>query len=128
MTQPPIRDLEAFCLTCPPSIEVACALERLGFRLTLQMEAIVPPKSSAVPALPPQYHYSDQYGTEVIYLAGRDTPEDGERYPAHESRFWLWPGSQTEAYQRAASALAHKWYLTWLATEPAATTRRKQSA
>ena len=29
----------------------------------------------------------------IIYLAGEDTPEEGERLPPHKSRFWAYPGS-----------------------------------
>ena|SRR5258708_40257229 len=114
----PIRDLEAFCETCPAEADVTAALQMLGFHLEFQMGAIPASCIHGVPALPPQYHYTDDYATEVVYLAGRDVPLEGERYPLHASRFWLWSGAKPEAYQRAASLLANKWHLTWLLSEP----------
>ena len=61
-----------------------------------------------VPALPAQYHYKkDGCGTEVIYLAGRDTPlEEGEVFPLHASRFWLSAGADAQAFQRTLSTLS----------------------
>lgn len=124
MSKLAIRDLEAFCGHCPMESDVTATLQTLGFRLVFQMDAFTPPESSAVSALPPQYHYTDQCGTEIIYLAGRDTPEDGERLPLHESRFWLWPGSDAQAHSRAASLLASAYHFCWLNTDPGQYTKR----
>ncbi|HEX7737000.1 MAG TPA: hypothetical protein VF458_19300 [Ktedonobacteraceae bacterium] len=112
-----IRDLEAFSEHCPAASEVTAVLQTLGFRLSFHMQAVVPPESSAIPALPPQYHYTDQYGTEIIYLAGRDKPEDGERLPVHKSRFWLWPGANEQAHARAAALLAKAFHFQWVGAQ-----------
>jgi hypothetical protein len=105
-TEPPLApELEAFCATCPPPQEVSALLARLGFRLTFQMDE-QPDRSSQLPPLPAQYHYKDDaHGTEVIYLAGRDTPLEGEAFPCHASRFWLYPGADIQAFHLAMSTL-----------------------
>lgn len=126
MLQKPLRDLEAFCVTCPAATEVTTTLKALGFTLTFQMAEVVSPESSDIPALPPQYHYSDDNGTEVVYLAGPDIPLEGECYPPHASRFWLWPGANEHAFTQTAFCLASKYHLCWLAEHPAQIT--KQSA
>jgi hypothetical protein len=42
------------------------------------MEAVRYPAYTPTPDLPAQYHYKDeQHGTEVIYLAGRDSGLEG---------------------------------------------------
>ena len=117
MTQHTFRDLEAFCATRPTPEEVAQGLRTLGFELTFQMDMIPTSRLTQTPALPAQYHYSDGFGTEVIYLAGRDAYLDGERLPAHASRFWLFPGGCADAYQRALSLLALRWRLRWRPAE-----------
>src|SRR5215472_18736606 len=80
--------LEAFCQTCPIPEAVTILLEGLGFSLSFQMDAIHYPAYTRLPSLPAQYHYTDAHGTQVIYLAGKDTPLDGERLLRHSSRFW----------------------------------------
>lgn len=109
-----VIDLEAFCATCPPPDEVTNLLQRLDFRLTFQMDAVAARCYGQIPALPAQYHYSDQYGTEVIYLAGSDADTDGRQLPTHASRFWLFPGSDPDAYQHTGSQLALRWRFRWL--------------
>jgi hypothetical protein len=108
--QPP--ELEAFCTTCPPVEEVSALLATLGFTLSFQMQeqdALV-----HLPALPAQYHYKDAYGTEVIYLAGHDTPLEGEHFPLHASRFWLYAGADAQAFQLTMSTLAFSYrFTTW---------------
>src|SRR5689334_19065690 len=94
------NELEALCMRCPSQREVSATLRSLGFHLTFQMPASRRPLSLA--ALPAQFHYSDARGTEVIYLAGRDTDPDGRRLPPHQSRFWLYPDFDPAAFQRAA--------------------------
>ena len=104
-------ELEAFCTTCPPPQEVSALLATLGFTLAFQMQeqdALV-----HLPALPAQYHYKkDGCGTEVIYLAGRDTPLEGEVFPFHASRFWLYAGADAQAFQRTLSLLALRYQFT----------------
>ncbi len=107
--QPP--ELEAFCTTCPPAEEVSALLATLGFTLSFQMQeqgALV-----HLPLLPAQYHYKDACGTEVIYLAGRDTPLEGEVFPFHASRFWLYKGADAQAFQLTMSTLALSYRFTW---------------
>ncbi len=107
--QPP--ELEAFCTTCPPAEEVSALLATLGFTLSFQMQeqhALM-----HLPALPAQYHYRDACGTEVIYLAGRDTPLEGEVFPFHASRFWLYAGADAQAFQLTLSTLALRYRFTW---------------
>jgi hypothetical protein len=113
-----VCELEAFCETCPPESEVRAALQALGFRLVFQMDAVIPPESSDIPSLPPQYHYADDYGTEIIYLAGPDTPMEGECYPRHASRFWLWSGADSQAHMKTALLLANTYHLRWFTEQP----------
>ena len=120
------NEFEAFCLTCPPERDVTGTLRMLGFDLTFQMPARIYPASSATPPLPAQYHYRDARGTEVIYLAGHDADLDGRHFPPHQSRFWLYPGSDPLAAGRAMRLLAHTWSFTWCS--PHTDTSRQQSA
>ena len=108
--QPP--ELEAFCATCPPVEQVSALLATLGFTLTFHMDAVQSP-CAEVPPLPAQYHYKDAYGTEVIYLAGRDTPLEGEVFPFHASRFWLYAGADAQAFQLTMSTLALRYGFAW---------------
>jgi hypothetical protein len=109
----PSQELEAFCSTCPLPETVRSLLEGLGFQLTFQMDAVRYPVWSSTPDLPAQFHFSDEHGTDVVFLAGKDTPTDGERFPPHTSRFWISAGADPTAYQRAAQVLASRWLLTW---------------
>ncbi len=110
--QPP--ELEAFCPICPPAERVSALLATLGFTLAFHMDAVQSP-CAAVPPLPAQYHYKkDACGTEVIYLAGRDTPLEGEVFPFHASRFWLYVGADAQAFQFVLSTLALRYqFTTW---------------
>ena len=110
---PHTHALTAFCSICPDPQEVTTILSGLGFCLTFHMDAILYPASSEAPDLPAQYHFADQHGTELIYLAGRDTPMDGESFPKHQSRWWLYPGADTDASQQIISLLTARWLLTW---------------
>ena len=114
--QQPTTELEAFCATCPPAEEVSALLAKLGFTLSFHM-GVQNDLSTLVhlPALPAQYHYKDVSGTEVIYLAGHDTPLEGEVFPFHASRFWLYPGADIQAFQLALSTLALSYHFTWRA-------------
>ena len=110
------QKLEAFCRTCPAPQEVTACLHTMGFTLVFQMPACIPSASSAVAPLPAQFHYERADGTEVIYLAGRDTPlEDGEVFPFHASRFWLYAGADAQVFQLAMSTLALSYQFTWCA-------------
>ena len=111
---PTVSELHAFCATCPPPEEVVVLLGRLGFHLDFQMEEQRDHRSQ-LPPLPAQYHFKDPHGTEVIYLAGRDSPlnEDGESLPPHASRFWLYAGADRQAFQWARFTLALSYQITW---------------
>jgi len=104
---------EAFCVTCPEPEKLTSLLQGFGFHLTFQMEAIMYPAYTQLPPLPAQYHYRDEYGTEVIYLSGRDTDPDGLLLPAHASRLWVYCGRDKRAYRRIAQVLAQQWACTW---------------
>ena len=115
-TPQPATEFEAFCPTCPPAEEVSALLAKVGLTLAFQMEAQDDLKTLVhLPALPAQYHYKDASGTEVIYLAGHDTPLEGEILPFHASRFWLYPGADAQAFQLALSTLALSYHFTWRA-------------
>ncbi|SRR6266849_7314688 len=108
------RDLEALCATCPSAEEVTSLLQAVGFALTFHMDA-VPSDCVGVPPLPAQYHYCDQHGSEVIYLAGCDTDPDGAELPEHASRFWIHPGADAGSVQMIVHVLAARWSLAWQA-------------
>jgi hypothetical protein len=104
--------LTAFCATCPAPEAVTTFLHGLGFRLDFQLEAVHYAAYQQLPDLPAQYHYQAQ-GIEVIFLAGQDTPLDGERLPRHASRFWAYSGADAQVFRRLISTLAARWLLTW---------------
>jgi hypothetical protein len=103
---------EAFCVTCPPTAEVTALLATLDFQLDFQLDA-QHTHTSHLPPLPAQYHYKDASGTELIYLAGRDTVLDGQPLLPHASRFWLYAGADSEAFTRVLTTLAQRYQLTW---------------
>jgi hypothetical protein len=109
----PESSLLAFCPTCPLPAEVGEALAGLGFTLAFTMEEQCFPAYSKTPPIPAQFHYRDEHGTEVIYLAGTDVGEEGEHLPLHASRFWIYPGAQVTAAQLAAQFCATRWRLAW---------------
>src|SRR5215831_1370699 len=105
--------LTAFCTTWPAPEAVTAFLQELGLRLDFHLEAVHYPAYQQLPDLPAQYHYRSPHGDEVLYLAGQDSPLDGERFPRHASRFWAYPGSDAQAFRRLISALSVRWLLTW---------------
>jgi hypothetical protein len=107
---PLATERQAFCATCPSAEDVTALLATLGFSLDFQLDT---QHTSQLAPLPAQYHYKDASGTEVIYLAGRDVALDGEQFPPHASRFWLYAGADTQAFTRAMSTLALHYRLTW---------------
>lgn len=109
-----LTELEAFCLECPPDNEVTALLAGLGFHLVFEMPAQIYPEHANTPDLPAQYHYRDQHGTELIYLAGKDSNEqDKPHLPQHASRWWLYPGSSQYSYNLAMQTLSSKWKMKW---------------
>ncbi len=113
MAHTEIQGQEAFCSICPDPAEVTGVLQALGFRLTFQMPAVIPAPYAQIAPLPAQFHYQDSWGTEVIYLHGRDTNPDGVPLPEHASRFWAYPGSDMGAFRRATHTLATHWMFRW---------------
>ena len=111
-TKTAVQALTAFCDTRPAPEAVTALLQELGLRLTFHMEAVHYAAYQQLPDLPAQYHYQAK-GTEVIYLAGEDSPLDDECLPRQASRFWAYPGADAEAFQQIISMLAARWSLTW---------------
>lgn len=124
------EEMTAFCSTCPAAQDVTHTLVALGFRLTFQMKAETKLKSQSLAPLPAQFHYANDAGTEVVYLAGEDVPSLGDDdeldlstlcYPKHASRFWLYPGASPLAVQRTLHTLAAHYHLPWLDHVPVQT-------
>ena len=105
-------ELTAFCATCPSADEVIAVLAPLGFTLVFAMPADDEQAYLHLAPLPAQFHYRDQHGTEVLYLAGVDREEERPA-PRHASRFWLYAGADEGAYQRSVQVLTATWPLTW---------------
>jgi hypothetical protein len=110
--QQSITELDAFCSTCPSPEEVTAQLAKLSFRLEFQMDE-QRDHAFQLPPLPAQYHYKDASGNEALFLAGRDIPLDGERFPPHASRFWLYAGADMQAFTLAQTTMALQWQFTW---------------
>lgn len=106
----------AFCMSRPDPDDVASALKPLGFCLTFQMSA-----SSDGFAFPAQYHFQSARGTQVIYLAGRDSSLDDEDfdevdtdpYPPHASRFWVYAGADLLVSRQVIALLERQWAVVW---------------
>jgi hypothetical protein len=105
--------LTAFCATCPAPEAVTTLLHGLGLRLDFQLGAVHYAAYQQLPDLPAQFHYRSSGGDEVLYLAGQDSPLDGERFPRHASRFWAYAGSDAQMFRHLISALSARWLLTW---------------
>ena len=112
-TKTATRALTAFCASCPAPETVTAFLHGWGLRLDFQLGAVHYAAYQQLPDLPAQYHYRSPHGDEVLYLAGQDSPLDGERFPRHASRFWAYAGSDAQAFRRLISALSARWLLTW---------------
>lgn len=108
----------AFCATCPSPETVTRLLAAFGLTLTYTRPAEDAREYLHLPPLPAQYHFEDDWGTQVQFLAGPDTPlladdEDDEDdlpaeraiYPPHASRFWLIPGANQLSTRRVQEAL-----------------------
>jgi hypothetical protein len=110
----PLDELEAFCSSCPEPQEVIMFLKQLSMRLDFQMEAFLPPVYSPLAQLPAQFHFADDSGTSLIYLAGEDSAtEDGERLPTHKSRFWAYAGTDAQRFEWISQQVALRWSFTW---------------
>ncbi len=116
-----LQALEAFCSVQPTVEEVTALLAQHGFEMVLAMGPTTFAASKQYPAppqLPAHYHYRDRYGTEVIYLAGRDFPEHQHEYfPPHASRWWIYPGASQLAYNGIHQVLTNRWLPTWQPTD-----------
>jgi hypothetical protein len=111
--QPP-DELDAFCLSCPEPEQVIPFLKQLGLRLDFQMEAFSPPVYSPLAQLPAQFHFVDDSGMSLIYLAGEDSAtEEGERLPAHKSRFWAYTGADAQRFEQITQLVSLRWSFTW---------------
>ena|SRR5713226_7865579 len=108
-----MKELTAFCTTCPPVERVTNALTSLDFHLTFEMAPQVRRPYLNIPPLPAQYHYQDLHGTEVIFLAGMDTDLDGQRLPPHACRFFAYPGADLAAFRRVTRTLAVLLAFSW---------------
>jgi hypothetical protein len=107
---PPLAELEALCHSCPDPEEVKTFLKQLGLRLDFQMEAFAPPIYSKLSELPAQFHFVDEFGMSLIYLAGQDSAmEEGERLPAHKSRFWADAGADVQHFEQITHLVALCW-------------------
>jgi hypothetical protein len=105
-------DLTAFCATCPAANAVTAVLTPLGFALVFQMDADDNQTYLHLAPLPAQFHYRNDHGTEVVYLAGADQ-EDEQPAPPHASRFWLYAGANANSQKQTAEVLAATWSLRW---------------
>ena len=103
----------AFCATCPQPVDVSKVLASLECSLAFSMPAENEGAYMDLPPLPAQFHYEGPGGLRVIYLAGPDIALDGERFPEHQSRFWLYGDHTQAAFQQVASRLSVRWSLRW---------------
>ncbi len=113
-------ECSAFCTTCPRPEEVTNVLASLGLVLVFTMPAEEHGTYMHLPPLPAQFHYEGPSGIRAIYLAGPDIALDGECFPDHESRFWLYGSSDQMVSQQVASVLSVRWSLTWQRSGPSA--------
>jgi len=107
------EERSAFCATCPSPMEVSNVLASLGCVLAFTMPAELEGAYMHLPPLPAQFHYEGPGGLRVIYLAGPDIALDGECFPEHESRFWLYGDHDQTVFQQVASKLSVRWSLSW---------------
>jgi hypothetical protein len=109
-----LDELEAFCHSCPDPQEVITFLKHMGLRLDFQMEDFAPPEYSLLAQLPAQFHFTDDSGMSLIYLAGEDSAtEEGERLPVHKSRFWAYAGADVQRFEWISQQVALRWSFTW---------------
>ena len=104
-------ELTAFGATCPRIEDVTGILADLGLGLVFQLRAFR--ATSNAPALAAQYHFQGGKGAEVLYLAGQDTAMDGERFPAHASRWWVSSGADPLIYRQIVQTLSERYVLSW---------------
>src|SRR5260370_35273743 len=95
--------VEAFCLTCPAEQEVTHILGGLGVELTFHLPAKSYAPSSQTPPLPAQYHYKDVSGNAVIFPAGKDANQDGERLPPQPSPRRPFQGCSVTAFDHVSN-------------------------
>ena len=103
----------AFCATCPQPADVSNVLANQGCVLAFIMPAENEGAYLDLPPLPAQFHYEGPCGLRVIYLAGPDVVLDGECFPAHKSRFWLYGDHDQAVFQQIISKLSVRWSLSW---------------
>lgn len=115
----------AFCRTCPLSDDVTTLLARFGLKLIYSRPVEKRQQYRGLPPLPAQFHYEDDWGTQVLFLAGPDNPcladDDDEEetsplsrsYPPHASRFWIIVGAHPLRACRIQEELATRFGLHW---------------
>jgi hypothetical protein len=113
MAQQIDEERSAFCATCPQPADVSNVLTSLGCVLAFTMQAEDEGAYMHLPPLPAQFHFEGPGGLHVIYLAGPDIALDGENFPEHKSRFWLYSGHDQAVFQQVSSKLSVRWSLSW---------------
>src|SRR5437879_2061202 len=85
------KTLTAFCANRPEPEEVEKVIRGLGFHLSFFPAADEADTSTNgnLPPLPAQYHFEDEIGTYMVYLAGVDTPglADDEDDPGEHTTY-----------------------------------------
>jgi hypothetical protein len=107
-----MTDQTAYCATCPSADEVTAVLAPLGFILVFEMNADDDQAYLHLAPLPAQFHFRNDDGTEVIYLAGVDQADE-QPASRHAARFWIYAGADTGARERVTQLLSATWTLTW---------------
>ncbi len=100
-----IKERDAFSLLCPSVLEVKHVLQELGFTLVRHIKAS---QYTYHAPLPDQYHFEGPRGLEIIFLAGKDTPEDGGTFPHHNSRWWSIGGADELKTRQVRQVLDHQ--------------------
>ncbi len=119
------RERAAFSPLCPPVEEVKPVLQELGFTLVRHIKAS---QYNYLAPLPDQYHFEGPQGLEIIFLAGKDIPEDGGKFPHHNLRWWVISGADQLKTQQVKRVLAAHWFLSWRKTSHDETVPFEQSA
>lgn len=131
------HEMSAFCSTCPSLEAVTHLFAHFGLELTYSRPAEMVQEYLHLPLLPVQYHYEDDWGTQVLFLAGSNHPNlasDDDReesagsksYSPYASRFWLIAGAQASVTRRVQEALTKEWRLCW--HDPQMTNAEKNAA
>ncbi len=115
--------ISGYCDVCPTSAEVQAVLGPLGFRQTFALDA--QPAGIEESAAPAQFYFEDAVGTQVCFLAGRDTSRRGSRLPPHASRFLIYAGGFPSVVAGVRAALEQRWSLLWQPSDPSAPANKR---